>query len=68
MGLTWGHFFLLTVVGAICLWEGITLTLPRYDPSSVTYSIRWSLKYGAIAAGVGCLLGALRILPLLAAR
>lgn len=68
MGLTWGHFFLITVVGAMCLWQGITLKLPRYDPSSPIYSIRWSLKYGAITAGVVSLLGSLRILLLLATR
>jgi hypothetical protein len=68
MDLTWGHFFLLIGVSAFALWEGISLKRPRYDPTSMTQSIRWSLKYGAITAGVVGLVVAFRVFAVLVSR
>jgi hypothetical protein len=52
----------LAVPGAIALLLGLRIRVPPYNLASIEYAYRSGLKGMAIAAGVGALLVALRLL------
>jgi hypothetical protein len=57
----WKDVALLSLTGAAALIVGLKIRKRPYDPNSVDDVVARTIKYGAVIAGSGALIGAARV-------